>query len=113
MPNIVYIVRIRTIIIYVRIYLIYLYDEAHCVPNVVFKIKNTTMCVYWCLPDGILYQINNIGHYVFICCNMHANQSFTREKSLQFRRKSLNERLTNGSESSLFYSSLTNSLAIR
>ena len=52
MPNIVYIVRIRTIIIYVRIYLIYLYDEAHCVPNVVFKIKNTTMCVYWCLPDG-------------------------------------------------------------
>ena len=52
MPNIVYIVRIRTIIIYVRIYLIYLYDEAQCVPNVVFKIKNTTMCVYWCLPDG-------------------------------------------------------------
>ena len=52
MPNIVYIVRIRTIIIYVRIYLIYLYDEAHCVPNVVFKIKNTTTCVYWCLPDG-------------------------------------------------------------
>ena len=35
-----------------HIYLIYLYDEAHCVPNVVFKIKNTTMCVYWCLPDG-------------------------------------------------------------
>ena len=52
MPNIVYIVRIRTIIIYVRIYLIYLYDEAHYVTNVVFKIKNTTMCVYWCLPDG-------------------------------------------------------------
>ena len=56
MLNIVYIVRIRTIIIYVRIYiglyLIYLYDEAHCVPNLVFKIKNTTMCVYWCLPDG-------------------------------------------------------------
>ena len=35
----------------------------------------------------ILYQINTIGHYVFICCNMHANQSFTREKSLQFRTK--------------------------
>ena len=43
---------IRTIIIYVRINLIYIYDEAHRVPNVVFKIKNTTMCVYWCLPDG-------------------------------------------------------------
>ena len=49
MPTIVY---IRTIIIYVRIHLIYIYDGAHCVPNVVFKIKNTTMCVYWCLPDG-------------------------------------------------------------
>ena len=49
MPTIVYIFAyIRTIIIY----LIYIYDEAHCVPNVVFKIKNTTMCVYWCLPDG-------------------------------------------------------------
>ena len=54
MPNIVYISRIRTIIIYVRISLIYhnFYDEAHRMPNVVFKIKNTTMCVYWCLPDG-------------------------------------------------------------
>ena len=98
---------IRTIIIYVRIYLIYiiLYDEAHCVPNVVFKIKNTTKCVFtgWLMRllttlTHILYQINSIGHYVFICCNMHANQSFTREKSLQFRRKSLNERLTNGSD---------------
>ena len=49
---------------------------------------------------------------MFICCNMHANQSFTREKSLQFRRKSLNERLTNGSESLLFYSSITNSLGV-
>ena len=40
---------IRTIIIYVRIYLIYIYDEAHCVPNVVFKIKNTTMSQYVCI----------------------------------------------------------------
>ena len=64
-------------------------------------------CIY------IIDPINNITHFVIIYCKMHANQSFTRKKRLQLTQISLNESLTNGSESSLFYSSLTNSLAIR
>ena len=64
--------------------------------NVVFKNKNTNMCVL--MFTGWLMRLLTTSYnlsdqqYVIVRCKMHANQSFTREKIIQFRQKSLNER---------------------